>query len=237
MSKIIVAIFIAFVTIAPVQVLKIKPVNKFKTNVPEPSDIVIYENGFLAVSDNGLLFQIDNHGKITRQAQFKGVDFEALCIKEGFLFVSDESPRRIYQFKISDFSLVNTFHVPYHGGNNSGFESLTFNEAKNKFILISERPTILYELDENFHKITETDLKGFSDISSVTFYQNKLWILSDEDMTVSRLNSTDYQLEKRFKIPVHNPEGITFDKNKNMIICSDDLRTIYTFNDPQLFAE
>lgn len=230
-------LLIALYFITPLQVHKIKPQSKFKTNVPEPSDIARHDNGYYAVSDNGYLFEINNQGKITRKAQFKGVDFEAICIKDDYIYVSDETPRRIYQFRIADFSLVNTFHVPYHGGNNSGFESLTFNEDRKKFILISERPTIIYELDLSFQKINEIDLKGYSDISSVVYHNHKIWILSDEDMTVSRLNASDYKVEKRFKIPVHNPEGISFDASMNMIICSDDLRTIYTFNDPQLFSE
>jgi uncharacterized protein YjiK len=228
---------VALLFAAPIQLHKLKPQHKCKTNVPEPSDITKYGNGFLAVSDNGLLFEIDKNGRITRKAEFKGVDFEAICIKDEFIYVSDETPRRVYQFKISDFSLINTFYVPFHGGNNSGFESLTFNEDKNKFILISEKPTIIHEYDATFQKTGEIDIKGYSDISSVVFYKHKIWVLSDEDMTVSRLNATDYKLEKRFKIPVLNPEGITFDGLNQMIICSDDLQTIYTFNDPQLFSE
>ena len=83
-------------------------------------------------------------------------------------------------------------------------------------------------------KINEIDLSKISrDISAATFYKDHLWLLGDEDMTVYKLNPKNYQVLNSLKLPVVNPEGLTFDTNGNLLILSDDMQLLYYFKNPE----
>jgi uncharacterized protein YjiK len=122
--------------------------------------------------------------------------------------------------------------VPYSGGRNKGFESLAFNEHKSCFVLITEKdPCIIIELDKDFRPTNEIRWTLARDISSATYYDNHIWLLSDEDMTVFKCNPKNYEVHSKWKINVHNPEGIVFHKEK-MLIVADDLERLYYFTQP-----
>src|ERR1700744_3557472 len=80
-------------------------------NIPEPSDIVYDKetNHFFIVSDHGMLFECDLTGKIIRKAKEEGMDFEGVEIKDGFVYVSDERPRKVYKYRKSDLSFVKMY--------------------------------------------------------------------------------------------------------------------------------
>jgi uncharacterized protein YjiK len=125
--------------------------------------------------------------------------------------------------------------VPFGGGRNRGYEALTFNKDKNTFILVVEKdPITLLELDVHFSIINEINLSKIArDIAAATFHNGFLWLLSDEDRVVLKLNATTYQVSEKWKLPVINPEGLTFDKDGNLVITCDDMQRIYYFNNPE----
>lgn len=214
---------------------KIKPTSSFKTEVTEPSDICINPlntDNFYIVSDNGYLYETDKEGKILRTANFYGIDTEAVFAKDDKVYVVQEFSRKITVLDAKNLEVIKNKRVDYGGGRNKAFEAFTFNEAKNVFIVITEKdPIVLFELDENLNVVNELDLKTIArDISAATYHDNFLYLLSDEDRTVFKLDPTSYKILEEMIVPIINPEGIAFDKNNNLVIASDDLKKIFYFN-------
>jgi len=204
-------------------------------NIPEPSDIAIAPHGlsyFVVSDDDAAVYEISLDGHVIRRSKTLGIDLEAVCARPDFLYVVDETPRKIYQLDYKSFEVIRTFHVPYSGGRNKGYESITYNEHKKCFVLITEKdPIYIIELDDNFRPLNEIRWDKARDISAATFYDGYVWLLSDEDMTVFKCAPENYEILDRWKINVHNPEGIVFNNGK-MLIVADDLERLYYFNHP-----
>jgi len=214
------------------------PHHKFKEDhfsnveVKEPSDIV-YDaatNHFFIVNDGGTFSECDLTGKVIRTAKEKGWDFEAIEIKDDYIYIGDESARKVHKYKKSDLSLVTSYETPYSGPRNSGFESLTYNETKHCFVMVIEKnPVTLYEMDENFKTIKTMPFKGVKDISAARWYNGFMYLLSDEDMEILKCDPNTYEVLEEYSIKVLNPEGIAFDKDGNVVITSDKLQRIYYY--------
>jgi uncharacterized protein YjiK len=215
---------------------KIKPTASFHIAIPEPSDIAIRPDGksFFVVSDDGYLFEMNLDKQVIRKADFEGFDCEAVYVDSKFVYVIEEFSRKIRIFDISTLQLQRTIYLPYGGGRNKGYEAFTFNQAKQRFVLITEKdPIYLLELDADFNIVNEYQMDFLAaDISSATWFDDHLWLLSDEDMMVLRLDPVTYEVLNRWKIPVINPEGIVFPDANTMWILSDDMEKIFVFRNP-----
>ena len=238
-STIIKLLFLAVISLSACgqKKQKLKPTSWISIDIPEPSDICINANNdnFFIVSDNGILFETDRNGKIKRSIDQAGTDFEAVFSDANYIYCVDESNRDIYQYEIKDFKYIKTINKPFSGARNKGYESMTYNAISQHYLLIIERdPITLFELDQNFATIKQVDLSNIAkDISSAKFYNNALWLLSDEDAVIVKLDPKNYQILDKWKIPVLNPEGIAFDKNGKILITSDDMQRIYYFDNPE----
>jgi uncharacterized protein YjiK len=124
--------------------------------------------------------------------------------------------------------------VPFGGGRNRGYEAFTYNKAKNIFVLVVEKdPITLLELDVDFNIKNEVNLSKIArDIAAASFHDGFLWLLSDEDRMVLKLNPISYEVTAKWKLPVINPEGLAFDKDGNLIITCDDMQRMYYFSNP-----
>jgi uncharacterized protein YjiK len=220
-------------------VKKIKPTKVITTQVKEPSDIAIHpfkENSFFMVSDNGFVYEINQNGDIVKESLFRGIDTEAVFAKDSVVYVIEEFGRKINQLKIDNLEPFQKNTIQFGGGRNKGFESFTYNESKKKFVVITEKdPILLFELDEKMTVVNEIDLSKIArDISASTFYNNKIWLLSDEDRTLFQLDSLTYKVENKWLLPIINPEGIAFTKDNQFIVVSDDRMKMYFFNTSDL---
>ncbi len=213
------------------QILKYNS-NVYLKNIPEPSDIVYdsQSNHFYIVSDHGKLFECANDGKIIRKAQKEGLDFEGVEVKDSFIYVSDETPRKVYQYRKSDLSLVKIFSVKCGGALNKAYESITYNYTKNCFVMISQQPAIIVEYDEQFNEISRKKFNIGRDISAARWYNGKFYIISSKDACLYVCEATKYDVQQYYKINVINAEGLAFDANGKMLITSDDLQRLYFFN-------
>lgn len=221
------------------KITKIKPVQVITTQVQEPSDIAINplkSNSYFMVSDNGYVYEINQNGEIIKEANFRGLDTEAVFAKDSVVYVIEEFGRKINQFRNSDLTLFQTNTIQYGGGRNKGFESFTYNESKKRFVLITEKdPMLLFELDDKMTVVNEVDLSKIArDVSAATFYNNKIWLLSDEDRTLFQLNPKTYEVENKWLLPIINPEGIAFTNDNQLIVVSDDRKKMYFFNTSDL---
>lgn len=243
---------------------KIKALERFKLNIPEPSDICPHpaRNHFFVVSDRGFLYETDSAYRPIRRTRNRGYDYEGVFADDKFVYAIEERTRRINQFDLNTFELVKSKEIRYEGGRNAGYEGFTFNKSRRRFVLVTEkRPIWVFELDENFQTVHEfllkdklkgsansvsiisTDpksvseiwkewwsYKGPSDVSSIGYYNDKIFILSDEDSELLQVNPNTYELEKRWSLGVLNPEGFYFGKDQNLYVMSDNLQQIFRFH-------
>lgn len=232
-------LFIALfsLSISAQKAIEIKPTKWIATAVSEPSDICYNANSdtFFVVSDDGILFETDQDGKIIRNVVENDADFEAVFSDETNVYAVNERHRKVEVFNRISLKKSKTITVPFGGGRNRGYEALTFNKSKSSFILVVEKdPITLFELDAHFAITNQIDLSKIArDIAAASYYNNFLWLLSDEDSTVFKLNPNTYEVQGKWKLPVINPEGLAFDKNGNLLITCDDMQRIYYFNNPE----
>lgn len=237
MKKYTLLVLIYSVCACSQNVTKLELVNKTKLKIAEPSDIAINnltKNTYFVVSDKGFLYEIDENGSILKEAaNYEGQDNEAVLHFGSKIYSIEERVRKLRVFN-ENLELIKTKDLPYYGGRNKAYESLTYNESKKCFVAITEKnPILLMEFDANFEKINEIELKIARDISAATFHNNFLWLISDEDRMLYQVNSVNYAFEKSWKIPVINPEGIAFKTNGNVLILSDDRAILYEFKNPE----
>jgi uncharacterized protein YjiK len=222
-------------------VYKIKPKKKVNIAVPEPSDICLAEDkqSYYVVSDDGLLFQLDLDFKVIKKSKLQFNDAEGVIHYKGKVYVVEERIRMVAIVDMNEDEIVAKKEIPYAGGRNKGFESICYNTAREKFILFTEKdPITLFEVTQldaegvaaQVTNRKEIDLSG--DISSVTFYKGRLYVLSDENHCVYRMNPNTYKVEVTWKIAVLNPEGICFSPSGDLIIVSDDMQEVNIFDFP-----
>lgn len=230
------ALLLLGLTASAQKIIKLKPQKSIAIAIPEPSDICYNPktDTFFIVSDNGILFETDHDQKIIRKVVEKDADFEAVYADGQLIYAVDETHRNIYRYDVT-FKPIGIANVPFAGGRNRGYEAMTFNKSKNSFILLTEKdPTTLFELDANFKITNQIDLSRLArDISAATYYNDFLWLLSDESMRLIKLNPATYEVLGQWSLPVINPEGITFDNNGNLLVTCDDMQRIYYFNNPE----
>ncbi|MNT40712.1 SdiA-regulated [compost metagenome] len=190
---------------------------------------------FFIVSDNGYLFETDLKGKVLRKANYKGLDNEGVFADDNFVYAVEEFSRAISVLNINTLEVVKKVFIPYSGGRNAGYEAMTFNKAKDVFVLFTEKnPIYAIELDKDLREVNRIDISTISkDVSAATYYKDHLWILGDEDMTVYKLDPLTYKTLNQWKLPIINPEGMAFDKNGDLVILSDDMQKMYYFKNPE----
>ncbi|MGZ3882885.1 MAG: SdiA-regulated domain-containing protein [Bacteroidia bacterium] len=212
--------------------VKLKPFKKFHTNVPEPSDIVYSPDfsQFYIASDQGILYVTDTLGKKVKQAANEGLDFEGVWADDKFIFIADERARRVLVYDQTDLKVVRQNEIAYGGGMNAGYEGITYNAKKNCYVVVTEKnPIWFYELNADFVKINEVKRNIASDVSSICFHNDFMYALSDEDQCVLKLDPVTYEVLMKWKIPVTNPEGMTFDKQGHLVVVSDFEQSIFKF--------
>ncbi len=210
----------------------LKPIKKFRLQVPEPSDIAYspYTNSYFIVSDQGMLYETDSTGAILRKSSYKGLDFEAVYADSANIYVSEEMTRDVIQFDIHTLQKSGIRQLHYFGGRNKGFESITYNQARNRFVVITEKnPSKIFELDNNFLVVNKEAVKKASDVSSATYYNDYLWLLSDEDHSIMQMNPQTYAVVKKYNLNIINPEGICFNAKGELIIISDDMQMMFNY--------
>jgi uncharacterized protein YjiK len=218
------------------KIAKLKPVKSISVSIPEPSDICYHPktDTFFIVSDNGILFETDRDGKILRKIAQDDADFEAVYCDDQNTYAVDETHRNIYVYDEA-LNKTKVVNVPFSGGRNRGYEAMAFNKNKSSFILVTEKdPITLFELDASFRITNQFDLSKIArDVSAAVYYDDFLWLLSDESMLVMKLNPMTYEVVGQWSLPVINPEGMAFDKDGNLLITCDDMQRIYYFNNPE----
>ncbi|MFN3874578.1 MAG: SdiA-regulated domain-containing protein [Flavobacteriales bacterium] len=203
--------------------------------VKEPSDIAAVPgtDNLYCVSDNGHVMEIGADGSVLRERRNVAYDLEGALLMGDTLLVVDERSRSLIWLRTRDLEPVRRLTIAYHGGRNRGYEAVAWNPVRQRYLLITEQaPVRIIELDAAMRVTNEIPLDGVArDISSATWHDGHLWLLSDMDMTVIQCDPDNYRVLARWEVPVINPEGIAF-SNGRLVILSDDRQRLYTFNLP-----
>jgi uncharacterized protein YjiK len=204
---------------------------KSLNKIPEPSDIVYDKESshFYIVSDHGKLFETDLTGKIIRKAPKEGLDFTGVEVKDSFIYVSDETARKIYKYRKSDLAFVKDYEVSWGGAFNRAFKSIAYNDTKKCFVLVSRDPVTIVEYDDKFHQIEKYPFHGVQDMSGARWYKDNLYLLSNKDDCIIKCDPATYEAKEYYNISVLNPEGLAFDAEDNLRITSDGLQRLYFF--------
>jgi uncharacterized protein YjiK len=214
----------------PYRVVELAP------DIVEPSDICLHPDGesLLIVSDKGALFQTDANGTVLTRSSFQGGDFEGVYSHAGKIYVADESNRLVHRFNPDGLVLEQTFSIPYDGKRNSGYESIVFNPAREVFLLIIEKdPVIILELDDAFQVRAAFPFDAARDISAATWHEGALWLVSDEERAVLKLDPDRYEVLGRWSIKaVKKPEGIVFAGDSMLVVC-DTEHLLYFYATPK----
>ncbi len=212
----------------------IYPIEKENLKISEPSDLAVSPDGksLYIVGDDGHLYQTNINGEIIKRADYEGIDCEGVYTDENYVYVVEEATRIIKKFDINTLTLLKNITIPYQGARNKGYEALTFNMKKNLFITVTEKsPIWIFELNDQFQVVNKVNISSLAhDISSATYYNNFVWLLSDEDQMVLKVKPDTYELIQKWKIPVLNPEGIAFNDSGQLLILSDAMQKLFCFN-------
>jgi uncharacterized protein YjiK len=211
------------------QVLNWKLASVYSISIPEPSDIYYDQatNHFLIVSDKGVLYETDTTGKIIHKSQDEGVDFEAVCIKDDEIYVSEEGPRGVLVYDRKSLKLKRRIQLSYQGPRNSGFEGMVWSEQTKLFyMMIEKKPVQLFCFDAQFNQKDHKSNFPFKDISAICLdLTHKLWLLSDQEGVLAPLSN----LDQKTKIPVTSAEGLCFTSLHDFWVVSDDEGKLYHF--------
>ena len=202
-----------------------------KLDIPEPSDIYFSANGqsLYIVSDKGRLYETNIRGEILNRSSYRGADFEAVCQVKDRIYVADETLRMILEFD-EKLKLKKSRQYTYQGAMNRGWESLFYVPDKEKFYAFTEKlPVLLFEFDHDLDLKGVHRIEAISEVSGATYYSGYIWVVSDEDRTVYKLDPDNFKVKKTWKIPVLNPEGIAFDSQGTLWIVSDEMHSLYSF--------
>lgn len=205
---------------------------KMLKSVPEPSDIVFDSvgNHYFIVSDHGYLYECDTNFDVIRKAEVSGLDFEGIDLLDSFIYVSDETPRQVYKYRLSDLSLVQKYSVSWGGAANKAFESISYNYAKQCFVLIAQQPAVLIEYDNTFKETAQYRINAARNIAGARWHNGMLYLLSSLDASILVCDPKSYNVLATYQLNVLNPEGLSFDSSGRVRIVSDDTRRVYFFD-------
>lgn len=202
---------------------------KQKLKFREPSDLCFDSLGNIwLVSDDGFIVKADSSGKILKRSIQFPFDLETIYYRNHLLYTVDESRNIMHVFDTS-FIEQKSYQLAINTTLNRGVEALLYRPDKKCFVCITEKKPVLRELDSAMNTTLMLELNLEGDVSSGMYYQEKIWLLSDENSCVYILNKDTYKLENTIPINILNAEGIASDSKGMIHIVSDDLNTIYKY--------
>tara|TARA_Y200000002_G_scaffold230478_1_gene190286 strand:+ start:2267 stop:2935 length:669 start_codon:yes stop_codon:yes gene_type:complete len=200
------------------------------SNIKESSALCWNDGGLYVLGDSGQLGYLKDGSLFVKNFDFE--DSEGLYVDENHIYITEERSRKIVILDKNSLKKIDEKQLFFSGRLNRGFEGITFNPISEEFLIVTEEnPCQIIKLDKKFNTLGYYDLL-ISEASDLVFYENALWVLSDINATIYRLNPFTLNIENSWRIKVVNPEGITFSENQ-MIIASDNLEKIYYYDIPQ----
>lgn len=216
---------------------------KVIAKIPEASGISYSEksNTLFVVNDEGSIYELSKKGKILREKKIGKYDFEGIAVDDinNVLLVADEKNDTILVISKDNFkkqkkiSIKRKFEgVKILKKGSDGIEGIALHNNK---IYLSNQSDKLYPKDDSsVIVIIDYDLKnkrqkikniinhGLTDISGLTFFDDILYMISDNNNMIVSYDIKKKKILRKDKLPKKfAQEGITFDNKGNLFIADD----------------
>lgn len=213
------------------QTLKLQPKKKFHVPVAEPSDIAYNakSNTFFIVSDKGDLFELSSEFSVLANLYSELSDPEAVFVSGDTVWVAEERSRLVRRIIKGKATRSIAYSVPYEGGRNKGYESLCRLPNGNMLLITERDPIWAIELDAEFREKHRIELKMKDDVSAAAFWNNSLFLLSDEGSCLYKVSYPEFTIQATYALPIVNPEGLCFGTDGTLWILSDAEHKVYQF--------
>lgn len=208
-------------------------IDRARTDMEEPSDLVRVGNKLFAVSDqHSKIYEVDpGNGDSDEYVNIDGHDLEALGYdhtRNEFL-IADELEAKIWTIDESG-NRHDSIEIDNASDGNSGIEGIVVRSTDDHLFAVKEKdPARIYELETDGTLIFSKKIDFATDLSGVSYNASDkhMYVLSDEDHTLFRLDN-EWDPDRAWKLPVDKPEGLAFEGN-TLYIVSDSENRIYTF--------
>jgi|TARA_B100001758_G_C18401196_1_gene609107 uncharacterized protein YjiK len=208
----------------------LKPTKSNIIDCHEPSDLAFDSSNstFYCVSDEGAIYHFDKNLNLIKKFQTDLRDLESIYIDKENIYIIDERTRYIVTINKEDFTEKNRRLINYLGGSNKAFEGLVYNKTKDLWLVITEKkPLLFFELNDDFEVVNIIEKsKDFDELSAITFHDEFLWVLSDENRILYKISPIDYKIIDNWKVDVPTPEGLAFFAD-HLYIVSDNYNMIF----------
>lgn len=216
---------------------------KIIAKIPEASGISYSEksNTLFVVNDEGSIYELSKKGKILREKKIGKYDLEGIVVDDinNVLLVADEKNDTILVLSKDNFkkqkkiSIKRKFEgVKILKKGSDGIEGIALHNNK---IYLSNQSDKLYPKDDSsVIVIIDYDLKnkrqkikniinhGLTDISGLTFFDDILYMISDDNNVIVSYDIKKKKILRKDKLPKKfAQEGITFDNKGNLFIADD----------------
>lgn len=200
-------------------------VSKKALDISEPSDICLAPDGqtFLVPGAKSYLYRCSAQGEVIETASYKGYDLEGVCTDGKHIFVSEENFQRIVVLDAAHLNPEYSISLPHGGGRNEGREACCYLSSSREFLYSTEKnPQFFSRLNASHQIIEEFRIKGISEVSALTEFQEKIYALSDEDATIYQIDINKKTILQKWRLNILNPEGVVFLAEGKCIVISDD---------------
>ncbi len=212
--------------------------NSFKIKVPEPSGLSFGANNMelFTVSDKtNKIYKMTLKGEVLSEIECDATDLEGIAYNnvDTSIWIAEERNRRLIQLNLKGETLKSIKLDIEANKKNSGIEGLSINHNNGNIFCVNEKnPGLLIKLNKDCNILETHKLDFAKDYSGVYHdaYNDKLWIISDKSMTITRFDNKG-KIEHQYQTDIESMEGIVVDsKNKLIYIVSDELERLFIFN-------
>ena len=207
--------------------------NNFKTisKINEASWICYNSDtsSFFVVWDEWEITELDENLKKLRKYKYdKNYDFESIICENNYLLTTNEKTWKIYKIDINSFKILKKYKIDWYKLDKKWIEGFTKIWEK-KYIISTQTKKdnllILEFRDNKFEVIEKIDFPYF-DLSWLDFYENTLYIISDENDKIFKYNLEKKEIMQKIKLPLGNWEGISLDKSWKIFLSDDNGKVI-----------
>lgn len=216
---------------------------KIIAKIPEASGISYSakSNTLFVVNDEGTIYELTKKGKILREKKIGKCDFEGIAVDDvnNVLLVANEKNDSILVLSKENFKKLNKISIKkkYEGvkilkKGADGIEGIALYNNKiylsnqsNKLFPKDDSSVIIiinYDLKKKKQKIEDIINHGLTDISGLTFVDDILYMISDNNNFIVSYDTKKKKILRKDKLPKKfAQEGITFDNKGNLFIADD----------------
>lgn len=216
---------LALVLLVQQAIAQIEVIRKSAISVAEPSDISRWpgKENYLVLADKAFLYEYASDGTQIKRHSFESLDLEAITCSDKFCYVSEETLQRIHVLDAANLDEVHAIQWHHGGGRNEGVEALVWlNESRRLLAATEKDPQFFTMFSESLEPLYSYRISGIDEVSALTYHGGSVYVLSDEQSTIYKLDNDFKTVLARWAVPIINPEGLVFIDDNRVIVLSDD---------------